>query len=162
MISENQFGFRRGHSSCYLTSLLTDQIATSFEEKMNSLGSFLDLSKAFDTINHKILLNKLYHCGVRGTVHDWYKSYLFGKTQQIDYNSSVSNLEPISSSVPQGQNVSNIATTCLLLMIQRSSLVQKNNNLLFQKGNKELEHIDNWLIANKLSLNIKKNKIHFI
>ena len=57
LISENQFGFRRGHSTCHLTSLLTDQIATSFEEKMNSLGIFLDLSKAFDTINHEILLN---------------------------------------------------------------------------------------------------------
>ena len=43
-------------------------------------------------------------------------------------------------------------------MIQRSSLVQKNNNLLFQKGNKELENIDNWLIANKLSFNVKKTK----
>ena len=95
MISENQFGFRRGHSTCHLISLITDQIATSFEEKMNSLGIFLDLSKAFDTINHKILLNKFYHYGVRSTVHDWFKSYLLGRTQQIDYNSSISNIEPI-------------------------------------------------------------------
>ena len=99
LISENQFGFRRGYSTCHLTSLVTDQIATSFEEKMNSLGIFLYLSEAFDTINHKILINKLFHYGVRGTVYDWFKSYLFGRTQQLDYNSSISNIEPISSSV---------------------------------------------------------------
>ena len=92
LISENQFRFRRGHSTFHLTSLLTDQIATSFEKKMNNLGIFLDLSKAFYTINHKIFLNKLYHYGVRSTVHDWFKSYLFGRTQQVDYNSSISNI----------------------------------------------------------------------
>ena len=56
------------------------------------------------------------------------------------------------------QNVTNKATTCLLQMIQLLSLVQKNVNLLFQKGNEELKNIDNWLRANKLSFNAKKTK----
>ena len=68
---------------------------------MYSLGIYLDLSKAFDTINHEILPNKLCYYGVRGTVDDWFKSYLFGRTQQVDCNSSISDIEPISSSVPQ-------------------------------------------------------------
>ena len=75
---------------------------------MNSLGIFFDRFKAFDTINHEMLLNKLYHYGVRGIVYDWFKSYLFGKTQQVDYNSSISNIEPISSSVPQGSILSTL------------------------------------------------------
>ena len=69
---------------------------------MNSLGIFLDLSKGFDTINHEILQNKLYHYDVRGTVHDCFRSYLFGRTQQVDFNSSILNIEPISSLAPQG------------------------------------------------------------
>ena len=121
----------------------------------------------------KILLNKLYHYGVRGTVHDWFKSYLFGRTQQVDYNSSISNIEPISFSVPQGSILGpllfiiyiNDFSKCLkysnnLSFADDTTIIlsAKNNNLLFQKGNKELENIDNWLIANKLSLNVKKTK----
>ena len=172
-INEHQFGFRKKHSTSYLTSLLTASIATSFENKMNTLGIFLDLSKVFDTINHKILLNKLHHYGIRGTVYNWFKSYLIGRSQQVDYNSYISNIRTISSSVPQGSILGpllfiiyvNDFPNCLKFSSNLSFaddttviLSAKNSNLLVQKGNKELKNIDNWLIANKLSLNIKKTK----
>ena len=172
-INEHQFGFRKKHSTSHLTSLLTANIATSFENKMNTLGIFLDLSKAFDTINHEILLNKLYHYGIRGTVYNWFKSYLIERSQQVDYNSHISNIRTISSSVPQGSILGpllfiiyvNDFPNCLKFSSNLSFaddttviLSAKNSNLLVQKGNKELKNIDNWLIANKLSLNIKKTK----
>ena len=140
---------------------------------MNTLGIFPDLSKAFDTINHEILLNKLHRYGIRGTVYNWFKSYLIGRSQQVDYNSHISNIRTISSSVPQGSILGpllfiiyvNDFPNCLKFSSNLSFaddttviLSAKNSNLLVQKGNKELKNIDNWLIANKLSLNIKKTK----
>ena len=100
-INEHQFSFRQKHSTSHLISLSTANIATSFENKMNTLGIFLDLSKAFDTINHEILLNKLYHYEIRETVYNWFKSYLIERSQQVDYNSHVFNIKTTFSSVPQ-------------------------------------------------------------
>ena len=143
---------------------------------MSSIEIFLDLSKAFDTTNHEILLNKLYHYGVRGTIHDLIKSYLFGRTQQVNYNSSISNIELISFSVPQGSILGPLLFTiyindfskCLkysnnLSFADDTTIIlsAKNNKSLFQKGNEELENIDNWLIANKLSLNLKKQNTFY-
>ena len=157
-INEHQFGFRKEHSTSHLTSLLTANISTSFENKMNTLGIFLDLSKAFDTINHEILLNKLHHYGIRGTVYNWFKSYLIGRSQQVDYNSHISNIRTISSSVPQGSILGpllfniyvNDFPNCLkfnnnLSFVDDTTVIlsAKNSNLLVQKGNKELKNIDN-------------------
>ena len=65
-----QFGFRKNHSTSHATSLLIENIAEAFENKEHVLGIFLDLSKVFDTIDHKILSSKLWHFGIRGVAHD--------------------------------------------------------------------------------------------
>jgi len=69
---------------------------------MFSCGIFIDLQKAFDTVNHKILLRKLDHYGIRGIANDWFSSYLSHRTQTTQINSKISSKEQILCGVPQG------------------------------------------------------------
>ena len=67
-----------------------ENVTTSIDNKINTIGIFLELSKAFDTIDHKILLNKLEWYGVRGKALDWFKSYLHNRKKYVQYNNAES------------------------------------------------------------------------
>ena len=96
---DKQFGFRKNHSVLVLVDIITRSLAS----KQSTLGIFLDLSKAFDTIDHTILLSKLEHFGVRGIALKWFTSYLAGRTQQVVCNGVLSsNINHITHGVPQG------------------------------------------------------------
>ena len=81
---------------------LIDKINNAVEEKKSSIGIFLDLSKAFDTIDHNILLYKMDYYGFRGIVYEWFKSYLSDRKQYVNVNSNRSDLNNIICGVPQG------------------------------------------------------------
>ena len=83
ILSKAQFGFRAKHSTSQAVSLITDKIQKAIEEGLFSCGIFLDLSKAFDTVNHKILISKLEHYGLRGIVKNWFVSYLEYRRQFV-------------------------------------------------------------------------------
>jgi len=169
-----QFGFRSGHSTSHASTLAVNYVAEAFENKKSSLGIFLDLSKAFDTINHDILLHKLYYYGVRGVAFDWFKSYLSGRTQQVQFNNCLSStIRSITSSVPQGSVLApllfiiyvNDFKSCLkygttVSFADDTNIFISDSNIksLYQKTNAELKNIDNWMIANKLTVNISKTK----
>ena len=154
--------------------MIIDRVTAAFEKKLTTLGIFLDLSKAFHTIDHKILLHKLGRYGVRGTALDWFESYLTGRTQQIRFNDHASNnINAINFSVSQGSILGpllfiiyvNNFPNCLkngtsLSFADDTSILINGNNAtsIFEKGNHELHNVDNWLIANKLSLNAGKTK----
>ena len=74
IVNENQFGFCSGHSTTQAIMLITDKIQRAIEAKLYSCGILLDLSKAFDTVDHSILLAKLEDCGIRGIANDWFQS----------------------------------------------------------------------------------------
>ena len=97
-----QFGFWEQHGTDIALIVLADKILSALNEGDFVLGVFLDLSKAFDTVDQGILLMKLYKYGVRGVAYDWIQSYLQGRNQFVSFNDCDSRTMPIKCGVPQG------------------------------------------------------------
>ena len=98
----NQYGFRKNHSTAYALIQLYDKLSNAIDQGKFTLGLFIDLSKAFDTVNHDILLAKLEFYEVRGIALQWFKSYLSGRSQFVQYNGYKSSLKYVECGVPQG------------------------------------------------------------
>jgi hypothetical protein len=102
IISPNQYGFRAGHSTKHAVIDLVNHILNLLDNKKTVLSVFLDISKAFDCVNHQILLNKLNYYGFRGLIHSWLTDYLNHRYQYVSLNNHTSNITKISIGVPQG------------------------------------------------------------
>ena len=177
ILYSKQFGFQNGHSTDHAVVQLVDQIIESFENNKYTLGVFIDLSKAFDTVDHSILLKKLELYGITDRNHGWLKSYLSNRRQFVQINEKEkTSLETISCGVPQGsilgpllfllyvndlKNASNILDPIMFADDTNLFFTHKDIRYLFQIVNQELENINQWFISNKLSLNIKKKKYPF-
>ena len=97
-----QFGFQEKHSVEHALITLTETVRNTLDNKTFGCGIFLDLQKAFDTVNHDILLSKLDHYGIRGNAFAWFKSYLSDRYQYVSINGCDSNLLNVSCGIPQG------------------------------------------------------------
>jgi hypothetical protein len=171
ILSSCQYGFRAKHSTFMALMNMYDKITKSIDCKEFSIGVFIDLSKAFDTINHKILFRKLEHYGVRGVTLQWFIDYLSNRKQLTLFNNVSSSYQDITCGVPQG---SILGPLLFLLyvndMVNCSKLLHfilfaddtnlffscKNINELIDTVNGELDKLAEWFRANKLSLNISK------
>ena len=102
ILFENQFGFRKGSSTAHSLVEITEKIKESIDNGKFGCGIFIDLKKAFDTVNHKILISKLEHYGVRSNTLKWFESYLTDRKQYVFYNGTSSETKSISCGVPQG------------------------------------------------------------
>ena len=103
ILSQHQYGFRKKYRSTELAILdFVDKITKAIDQGTYTVGIFLDLSKAFDTINHNILVSKLEHYGIRGVAKKWFENYLCNRKQIVKYNGIQSEKMTIKSGVPQG------------------------------------------------------------
>ena len=176
MLFESQYGFRKKkHSTNLATIELVTKILQAIDNNEYTIGVFLDLAKAFDTVNHEILLKKLEHYGIRGIALEWFQNYLTNRKQIIKYKLEKSESLTIKCGVPQGSVLGpllfliymNDISKCseilsIILFGDDTNLFFSHQNLFTLKEtmNRELINITSWLSANKLSLNIKKT--HFI
>lgn len=153
-----------------------NRIITNIETNKIPLNIYLDLSKAFDTINHNILLHKLRHYGIEGTSYNLLENYLTNHMQYVEYQKASSSILFITAGVPQGSILGPLLfliymndfpkaskqinfiiyayDTTLSTTIEGNS----NDNKTVHNINRELKNINDWLKVNKLSLNIKINK----
>ena len=97
-----QFGFQKNHSIDHALVSLTESVKITLDNKRLGCGIFIDLQRAFDTVNHKILLSKLEHYGIRGCALEWFRSYLPDRKQYVSVNGKSSSSPTISCGVPQG------------------------------------------------------------
>ena len=97
-----QFGFRKKFSTEMAVSFLVNKISEAFDKGDYAVSIFLDLSKAFDTVNHQILFSKLFHYGIRGSALDWFKSYMSDRHQYVCFQNENSEHLKITCGVPQG------------------------------------------------------------
>ena len=102
IIYSKQFGFRAHHATDHAIMSITDKIQRAIDDKEYSCGIFLDFSKAFDTINHDILIAKLEHYGIREVVKNWFISFLKNRKQFVSLSDISSDKQSISCGVPQG------------------------------------------------------------
>ena len=96
VLFKNQFGFRKKCSTAHSLIEITEKIRESIDSGKYGCGIFIDLKKAFDTVNHEILLRKLEHYGIRGSILKWFESYLIGRKQYVFYNGASSDVKEIS------------------------------------------------------------------
>lgn len=169
LINEQQFGFQKNKSCIHAILSFTEEMRKQLDNKEGGTSVFVDLKKAFDTIDRKILLKKLQIYGFRGNFLLFLESYLKDRKQFVDYNNEYSSLKLVDIGVPQG---SVLGPLLFLLYINDLPLVLKNGNaVLFaddttivssSKGPKfqqDLNNVQEWLKANKLTLNCEKSVV---
>ena len=173
-IYNKQFGFRKNHSTVHALLDLTEEIRHALDNNLFAAGIFLDFQKAFDTVDHVILLKKLEHYGIRGTANKWFESYLKNRMQYVSINGISSEIILMLLGVPQGSILGPLLFLIYINDFNHSVIFSKSRHFaddtnLLLSGNSikklqkqlniDLKLISKWLNANKISLNAEKTEL---
>ena len=174
IFTDVQYGFRSGRSTSDALIDMTDAIYKSLNNKNHHINVLIDLKKAFDTVSHQILSKKLYHYGVRGIPLKLLENFLLNRKQYVKIGKECSSILNNPIGLPQGSNlgpilflvyindfphVSNLLKTILFADDSSFSLSGRNYETLINTLNIELDKINNWTIANKLTINVSKTQL---
>ena len=173
----HQFGFRSNHSCIDCVTKFSFDVLKNRSLGKHTMACFADLSKAFDSISHNVLFAKLDHYGIRGKTLFWFKSYFNERTQCTKIDSCISNPVSLDYGVGQGSILGplilSIITFDVFSICKYSTILgyaddmtlyhgMENIVTLFARIKHDLRILIDWFKANKLSLNIDKNKIHVV
>ena len=173
LLEEHQGGFRPGHSTIDSAVTLVDKIFKAMNDREITVATFIDLSKAFDTVNHSILLKKLEYLGVKGLTLLWLTDYISNRVQRTVCNNSTSNPLEVVCGVPQGSVLgpllflvyvndmsSAIGNSSYQLYADDTVVYKAGMNIdeITRQLQEDLVNLSKWCKCNKLTVNIKKTK----
>ena len=173
LLYDCQFGFQAHHSTDHALLKFVQDVNDNFDKNKYTVAVFIDLTKAFDTVNHKILISKLEKYGIKGTYLKLFSNYLSTRKQFVSDKNCNTSFRYVECGVPQGSILGPLLfllyindmphcseTLKFILFADDTTLyfASENINSLFKILNSELRKLDEWFRANKLSLNVKKTK----